>query len=163
LFDASFQLSFLCVAAIGALAAPLLEATTSPLARGLRSIANRDADPHLEPRTAQFRVELRLIAETIRLWTRLPGRVVLECLAFAPRPGLFAFEMAVISTTVQIGLALPMAEYFHRVSFSGLTANLAIVPLLEAVVPIGFFAVFTGWHWTAALAGWMLKVSARIA
>ena len=40
MFDASFQLSFLCVAAIGALATPLLEATSSPLARGLRSIGD---------------------------------------------------------------------------------------------------------------------------
>ena len=56
-----------------------------------------------------------------------------------------------------------MAEYFHRVSFSGLTANLLIVPLLEAVVPIGFMAIFTGWRWVAGMAGLLLKISARIA
>src|SRR5216684_1146854 len=64
-FDASFQLSFLCVAAIGALAAPLLDATSAPLARSLRGIASVDADPHMEPRASQFRVEIRLIAETV--------------------------------------------------------------------------------------------------
>ena len=36
MFEASFQLSFLAVAAIGALAAPLLESTTAPYASGLR-------------------------------------------------------------------------------------------------------------------------------
>ena len=163
MFDASFQLSFLCVAAIGALAAPLLEATSAPLARGLRGISQIAADPHLEPRVAQLRVELRLAAETLWWWTRAPVRWTLELSALAMRLALFAFELAVVSTTVQIGLALPMAEYFHRVSFSGLSANLLIVPLLEAVVPVGFLAIFTGWRWAAALAGWLLKISGRVA
>jgi competence protein ComEC len=163
MFDASFQLSFLCVAAIGALATPLLEATSAPRARGLRVIASADADAHLEPRVAQMRVELRLLAETVSLWTRMPIRWAIEALALALRAAFFAFEMAVISTVVQIGLALPMAEYFHRVSFTGLTANLLIVPLLEMVVPIGFFAIFSGWHWPALIAGWLLKISARVA
>ena len=46
LFDASFQLSFLCVAAIGALAAPLLQATSGPFAHGLRS-AGDEASIHI--------------------------------------------------------------------------------------------------------------------
>ncbi len=163
MFDASFQLSFLCVAAIGALAAPLLEATSTPRARGMRGIANSDTDAHLEPRVAQMRVDLRLAAETIALWTRLPARWALQALALGMRLAFFAFEMVVISTVVQVGLALPMAEYFHRVSFTGLTANLLIVPMLELVVPVGFFAIFTGWRWPAVAAGWMLKLSARVA
>jgi competence protein ComEC len=163
MFDASFQLSFLCVAAIGALAAPLLEATSAPRSRGLRSVANVEIDPHLEPRVAQFRVELRLFAETLQLWTRLPVRWGLEALAVALRFAFFAFEMALISTVIQIGLALPMAEYFHRISFTGLTANLLIVPLMEAAVPAGFLAIFTGWRSVAAVAGWMLTISAKVA
>jgi competence protein ComEC len=67
LFDASFQLSFLSVAAIGALATPLLEPRIAPLARGMRSIRDVGIDPHLEPRVTQARVELRLAAETIDL------------------------------------------------------------------------------------------------
>jgi competence protein ComEC len=155
LFDAAFQLSFLCVAVIGAFAAPLLEATSIPLARALRNPSAIDADPHLPPRAAQFRVELRLIAETIH-------PIVLQPLAMFLRLGLFAYELAVISTVIQIGLALPMAEYFHRVSFSGFSSNLIVTPLMGALVPIGFFAIFTGWHWAAALAGGMLNASARV-
>ena len=71
--DASFQLSFLCVAALGALAAPLLEATSAPFARGLRDIRNREVDPYLAPRVAQFRVEIRLVAETLEAWCRVPA------------------------------------------------------------------------------------------
>jgi len=163
IFEASFQLSFLAVAAIGSLAAPLLESTTASYAYGLRGIAGTDLDAHLEPRVAQFRVELRLAAETLWLWTRIPMRWVQESLAAGLRLVLFVFEMVVISATIQIGLALPMAEYFHRVSFTGLSANLLIVPAMNAVVPLGFLAIFTGWHWTGSLAGALLRFSARVA
>ncbi len=163
MFDASFQLSFLCVAAIGALATPILQSTFGPLAAASRSVANVDIDPHLEPRAAQFRIEMRLIAETIALWTRLPLRWSIECASLVARVLLFSCEMCVISTVVQIGLALPMAEYFHRVSFSGLTANLLIVPLLNGVVPLGFVSLFTHWAGPARLAGWMLLLSSKIA
>lgn len=162
-FDASFQLSFLCVAAIGALAVPLVEATTGPLARGLRQISTVDADPHLAPRVAQFRVEVRLAAETLHLWTRVPLRWAREGLAVVLRLALYGAEMAAISTVIQIGLALPMAEYFHRVSFTGLTANLLIVPAMDAVIPIGFVAIFTGWHWVAAMGGGILRFAAAVA
>jgi len=166
IFEASFQLSFLAVAAIGALAAPLLE-PTAMYARGLRNVANQDLDTHLEPRVAQFRIEIRLAAETLWLWTdiflRWPLRWAQEFLSLSLRSLFFAFEMVVISVTIQIGLALPMAEYFHRVSFTGLSANLLIVPAMNAVVPLGFVAIFTGWHWTGSLAGALLRFSARVA
>ena len=155
LFDAAFQLSFLCVAVIGAFAAPLLNATSVPIARALRNPAAVAADPHLPPRSAQFRVELRLIAETIQ-------PIILTPLAFLLRITLFAYELAVVSTVVQIGLALPMAIYFHRVSFSGFSSNLIVTPLMGALVPVGFLAIFTGWHWTAVLAAEMLNISAKV-
>jgi len=163
IFEASFQLSFLAVAAIGALATPLLESTTSPHARGLRRITHPDLDLHLGPRVAQFRIEVRLAAETLWLWTGLPTRWAEELLSLSLRSLFFAFEMVVISATIQIGLALPMAEYFHRVSFTGLSANLLIVPAMNAVVPLGFVAIFTGWRWTGALAGALLRFSGHIA
>ena len=64
-----------------------------------------------------------------------------------------------ISAIVQIGLALPMVEYFHRVGISGLSANAFIVPLMGLVVPIGFMAVLTGWAWIAKIAGGLLWLS----
>lgn len=163
LFDPSFQLSFLSVAAIGALAAPLLEPRIAPLARGMRDISDAAIDPHLDPRVAQARVELRLAAETLQLWTRIPPKWIEGGLALAARAGLYAVEMVVISSVIQIGLALPMAEYFHRVSLTGVSANLLICPLMEAVVPLGFAAIFTNWHWVAVVTGALLKFSARVA
>ena len=38
-----------------------------------------------------------------------------------------------------------------------------MVPLLGLVVPAGFVAVFTGWHFPAALAEWLLKAGEKIA
>jgi len=161
--DASFQLSFMCVGALGALAAPLLEATSGPYARGLREIQNREVDPHLAPRVAQFRIEIRLAAETLEAWCRVSAGWCAIVLATVLRGGIFVYEMALISLAIQIGLALPMVVYFHRISFTGLTANVIIVPLLEAAVPIGFLAIFTGWHPVAALAGRLLKFAALTA
>jgi competence protein ComEC len=44
-----------------------------------------------------------------------------------------------------------------------LSANLIIVPAMNALVPVGFLAVVTGWHWPASVAGWLLTMSARVA
>jgi competence protein ComEC len=93
----------------------------------------------------------------------IPLRWALESLAAGIRLAFFVFEMVLISATIQIGLALPMAEYFQRVSFTGLSANLLIVPAMNAVVPLGFLAIFTGWHWCGMLAGALLRFSALIA
>ena len=163
LFDASFQLSFLSVAAIGALAMPWLESSTAPLARGAQRISDVRADRHLDARVAQFRVEVRLAAEAVQWWTRLPAIWAQRLVALSLRGVFFGFEMIALSAVIQVGLALPMAEYFHRISFTGLSANLLIVPALDLVIPVGFVAVFTGWRWTAAVAGGLLTFAAKVA
>jgi competence protein ComEC len=159
MFDASFQLSFLSVAAIGVLAVPLLEATSAPLTRGLAELADRKRDPYLPPRVAAFRLELRLLAETAALWTRVGEGFWLKEMKGVLRVVFFLYDLVVVSAVIQFGLALPMVVYFHRVSFSGLTANAIVVPLLSAVVPIGFAAVFTGWRWLAAVVHLLLRIS----
>jgi competence protein ComEC len=163
MFEASFQLSFLSVAAIGALAIPLLERTSAPLAAGLPGLSEPARDPHLDPRAAHFRVELRLIAETLWLWTRIPLRLWLAVIGLAARAFFFVYETAVISTTIQFGLALPMALYFHRLSITGVSANIFIMLPMSAVVPVGFLAIFTGWNVPAAIAGWLLAFSQWVA
>jgi competence protein ComEC len=164
MFDASFQLSFLSVTAIAALAAPLLEATSALYGRALRDITNLGRDPRHEPRAAQFRVELRLLAQTLGCYVRfLRSPWTLRAMALSARLALYVYDMVVISTAVQIGLALPMAIYFHRISFSGLSANVIIVPLLSAVVPVGFIAIFTGWRLPALIAQWLLIAAEKVA
>ena len=159
IFDASFQLSFLAVAFIGALAVPLVERTSGRLAKGLADLGDGDRGLRLDPRAAQFRVEMRLLAETLQLWTRVPVKYCCMAVGFVARVIFYFYELMLTSAMIQVGLALPMAVYFHRVSFSGLSANAIIVPLLGLVVPVGFVAVFTGWSVPAKIAGWLLALS----
>ncbi|HWB83540.1 MAG TPA: ComEC/Rec2 family competence protein [Bryobacteraceae bacterium] len=159
LFDASFQLTFLAVGFLAAFAVPLIRATSGPLENGLRDLKDTNRDLHLDPRVAQFRIELRLLAETLRLTLRLPERVCRAAVIAPARVIFFVFEVVVTSAVVQLGLALPMVVYFHRVGFSGLSANALVVPLMGLVVPAGFVAVFTGWVWVAKIAGALLWLS----
>jgi competence protein ComEC len=162
LFDSSFQLSFLAVAFLGAFGTPLIRATSGPLGRGLADLASRDRDINLEPRVAQFRIEMRLLAETLHGAIKLPVRAARRAVAVAGRTLFFLFEITAISAVIQAGLALPMIVYFHRVGLSGLTANALVVPLMGLAIPVGFVAVFTGWAWVASFGGVLLGLSRAI-
>ncbi len=162
LFDASFQLTFLAVAFLGAFAAPLIRATTGPLSNGLSDLSDTGRDLHLAPRVAAFRVELRLLAQTLRLTLHVPSRVAMWMVAIPSRVIFFFFEVAAVSAVAQVGLALPMIVYFHRIGLSGLSANAFIVPLLGVAVPIALAAVVTGWVWVANVAAWLLNFSRAI-
>ena len=158
-FDASFQLSFLAVGFIGAFVVPLVEKTSGPLATGVADLADPDRGLRLDPWVAQFRLEMQLLAETGRLWTRLPRKFCLLTVAFTTRVIFFFYELSLTSAMIQIGLALPMAIHFHRVSFSGLSANAFVVPLLGMVIPVGFIVIFTGWSVPAWICAWLLATS----
>gem|GEM_PF-235074 len=162
LLDPSFQLSFLAVAAIGALAVPLLEASSLPVAKAATALADRGRDPGLEPRVAHIRVELRLLVETVALWSGLSERRCTALITWPLRAGLFFYELLVVSAAIQVGLALPMALYFHRLSLSGLSANLIVGPLMSVAVPVGFLAVLLGKPWLAWAAELPVEVSKRV-
>jgi competence protein ComEC len=162
LFEASFQLSFLAVAFLGAFATPLVQATSGPLARGVAGLHDTARDLHLPPRVAQFRIEMRLLVQTLRGALHLPARVATAAVTAPARVLLFFYEIAVISAVIQLGLALPMVVYFHRLGLSGLSANAFAIPLMGLAVPTGFVAVFTGWKWVAAVGGWLMRLSHAI-
>ena len=42
-----------------------------------------------------------------------------------------AFELLFISAVMQIGLALPMAFYFHRATTVGVPANILVLSLIH--------------------------------
>ena len=119
LFDPSFQLSFLAVAALGAVAAPILERTSGLYTRSTRFIHDRNYDLHIPREAASARIEMRLIAETVALWARVPERITLAVLAWWFRLILWMYEMFLISAVIQFALALAMILYFHRVSLTG--------------------------------------------
>jgi competence protein ComEC len=162
LFDASFQLSFLAVAFLGAFSTPLIRATSGPLGRGLADLANRDRDINLAPRVAQFRIEMRLLAETLHGALKLPLSAARRGVVVVARVLFFLYQITAVSAVIQAGLALPMIVYFHRVGLSGLTANALVVPLMGLAIPVGFLAVFTGWAWVASFGGVLLALSRTI-
>lgn len=145
LLDASFQLSFLAVAALGAFF-PQRRVSSLP-----------------DPRSMSARLELRLLGETIHHLLRLPAGPLQKGLSAAAALCAGAWRMFLVSAAVQAGLALPMALLFHRVSITGLSANVLAVPVVSLAIPAGFAAVFTGWQWMAALAGALLDVARSIA
>ena len=161
LFEASFQLTFLAVGFLGAFAMPLIRATSGPLSRALGDLDDTGRDLHLAPRVAQFRIEMRLLVETLR-GLGVPRRVAAMAVAAPARILFFLYEITVISAVVQTGLALPMVVYFHRVGLSGLSANTFVVPLMGLVVPVGFVAIATGFGWVAKIAGVLLWMSQRV-
>jgi competence protein ComEC len=164
LFDPSFQLSFLSAAAIAAFAIPAMERVTEPLRGAVQRFDQTHYDPQVEPPAAEWRVELRLLAETLRSWTGLPLDYARRVVSIGTRAATFILEAVIVSACVQFGLALPMVSYFHRLSITGLSANIIVIPLLSLVVPLGFLSILTGWHavaWsTKLLLGWAEAVAA---
>ena len=160
LYDASFQLSFLSVALIALFVVPIIEHTSEPLSVALNHLGPDADGASLPSRTAQIRLELALILATFRLlipplpeWLfKLPIRV-----------GMYFYELVLTSAIIQVGLALPMALYFHRVSFSGLSANAIVVPLLSLAVPFGFIGILANFAPAARAAGFLLELSRRTA
>ena len=160
LFDASFQLTFLSVAAIAAIGVPLLERTVAPLQQALRHFELTSYDQRLRPSQAQFRLDLRLVLSRLQ---RILGRRLARLLLLGGvRFGLAVSEVVVISALMQIVLALPMAAYFHRATMLALPANLVVVPLTEIMMPAAVAAVGIGYlspmlaHPGALIAGWTL-------
>jgi competence protein ComEC len=70
LFGASFQMTFLCVGLVAGVGIPLLERTIEPFSRGLRNLDAVAYDRSLPPRVAQFRIDLRLVLDRLRLLWR---------------------------------------------------------------------------------------------
>ena len=154
LFDASFQLTFLSVVALGGIVQPLLERTVAPYATATRHIANAGYDAALAPQLAQFRLDLRMIAQRIGLFVpRGAATWIAPAFALAIR-GILAFTaLTIVTATLQIALALPMVWYFHRMAITGVPANIVIVPLTSLLMPVGI---------VAALAAYVLAPLAKV-
>ena len=143
LFTASFQMTFLCVLIVAAIGLPLVERTSRFYRRALVHWDAGDYGASLPPRVAQFRADLRMIAGRLarflgRQWSlRLVRGVIVICLR--------TFELLLVSAVMQMGLALPMAYYFHRATTIGLPANVAVVPLTQLLMPAAILAISVGY------------------
>ena len=142
--DPSFQLSFLAVLVLAAIAVPVLQWMLSPYRNALRDLDDQEKDLTLEPRQAQFRMDVRAVldyfCDPARLaqrrwrWLRFSLRTTLAA-------KLAAWEAIIFILFMQAGFALVMANYFHRVSWSGIVANLILFPLMAVLIPAGFLVL----------------------
>jgi competence protein ComEC len=154
LFEASFQMTFLAIVAIGGIAMPLGERSFLPYARAAERLDDRWVDVSLPPRVAQFRLMLRMwgeaFADLLGAWARkLPARAV--------RLGLWAMELSLIGVVAEMVMVLPMAVYFHRATMFAVPTNMFSVPLVAALAPIAvvtFCATLVS-PWSALLPGAM--------
>ena len=137
LFDAGLQMTILTVIATGGLVAPMIERTIGPWLKATRQITTVAVDAGMPPRLAQFRVMLRLFAWHLAplLLPRRYRRQAVPMLAFVIRFVLRLGELLLMSITVEIVMALPMALYFHRITVLALPVNLLLIPGLALLLP----------------------------
>jgi competence protein ComEC len=133
LLGSSLQMTLLAVFAIAGIASPLLANSTGPWLRATRGL-HLPLDASLPSRLAQFRVTLRMWQRALRplLGHRFAGWATTAI----PRTLLRLCELAAISFTLQLALAVPLAVYFHRVIALSAGANLLTVPLLALLLPV---------------------------
>ncbi len=152
LFEASFQMTFLAIVAIGGIAIPLGERSFLPYLEAAKQLDDRWVDSTLPPRVAQFRVMLRLwgeaLAKVLGTWTRgLPAMLV--------RWALWALELSLVGLVAEMVMVLPMAMYFHRATMFAVPTNMLSVPLVALLAPIAvvtFCAALVN-PWAAVLPG----------
>jgi competence protein ComEC len=151
LFTPSFQMTFVCVLIVSAIGIPILERTSHLYKRALANWESPDYAALLPPRVGQFRVELQFIASRLELfigetWSQ---RLIRKSAGFF----LGAWELLFISAVMQMGLALPMAYYFHRATTIGLPANIIVVPLTQLMMPAAISALILGY-----ISPWFAKI-----
>ncbi len=151
LFTASFQMTFVCVLIVAAIGIPILQRTSQLQKQALANWDSADYAALLPPHIAQLRVDLQFIAARVarfigEVWSR---RVVRATAAFF----LAVWELLFISAVMQMGLALPMAYYFHRATTVGLPSNIIVVPLTQLMMPAAVAALALGYvsPWLAKL------------
>jgi competence protein ComEC len=156
LFTASFQMTFVCVLIVAAIGIPILQRTSQLQKQALAHWDSNDYAALLPPRVAQFRVDLQFIAARVALFVgqKWSCRLVRTTVGFA----LAAWELLFISAVMQMGLALPMAYYFHRATTIGLPSNVIVVPLVQLMMPAAVAALALG-----TISPWLAKVPVLLA
>jgi competence protein ComEC len=151
LLTASFQMTFVCVLIVAAIGIPILQRSSQLYKQALVHWQSAAFAASLPPRVTQFRVDLQFIASRFALFVgkKWAGRLVRGTAGFS----LAAWELLFISLVMQMGLALPMAYYFHRATTVGLPSNLIVVPLTQLMMPAAASALALGY-----ISPWLAKL-----
>ena len=152
LFEASFQMTFLAIVAIGGIAIPLGERSFLPYARAAQHLSDKWVDAGLPPRVAQFRVMLRMGSESL---AGLLGEWSKDLAPLLVRWSLWALELALIGLAAELVMVLPMAVYFHRATMFAVPTNMLSVPLVAVLAPVSIvtFCASLASPWLAMLPG----------
>jgi competence protein ComEC len=139
LFEPGFQLTFLALLAITGISLPILERTSAPYRSALKHLDTTGYDLGLEPKLAQFRLDLRLVAGRLQQFIgERAARIIVTGSAGAI---LLLFELLVVSAITQAVLVLPMRAYFHRAAILGVPANILVLPLAGLMLNAGIAAI----------------------
>ena len=134
LFEASFQMTFLVIVAIGGIAIPLGKWSFLPYARAVRNLDHLWLDLGMHPRLAEFRIRLRIWGEHLE---PVLGGWGLRAPAVLVRCSLWLLELLLIGVVAEMVMVLPMAAYFHRATIFALPANVLSIPLVAILAPMG--------------------------
>jgi competence protein ComEC len=159
LFDAGFQLTFLALLGITGISVPLLERTSNPYRQALTHLDSTGYDLGLDPKIAEFRLDLRLIAG--RLSQFFGARLARILVTGSASSILMLYELGFVSAVTQAAVVLPMRAYFHRAAILGLAANVLILPLAGVMLNTGVAAIALSYVSMpfARLAAWVAAVS----
>ncbi|MGC2163903.1 MAG: ComEC/Rec2 family competence protein [Silvibacterium sp.] len=141
LFDSGLQMTLLSVLAIAGIAAPFAEKTFAPPLRALRNLREVRIDAAFPPRVAQFRVNLRLIAQHLRPLTG--SFLAWKAFPFTLQLLLRAAELLAVSVAIELFMMLPMVAYFHRITLFALPVNVLIVPFIGILLPCALLTFVT--------------------
>src|ERR1041385_4256582 len=139
LFEPGFQLTFLALVAITGISLPILERTSTPYRSALKHLDTTGYDLGLEPKLAQFRLDLRLVAGSLQQFIRERTARIIVTRAIGICLGLF--ELLLVSSITQAVLVLPMRAYFHRAAIFGVPANILVLPLAGWMLNTGVTAI----------------------
>ncbi len=138
----SFQMTFVCVLIVAGIGIPILQRTSRPYKLALSNWSSPDYAAYLPPRVAQFRLDIQMIrARLARFLGEIWSRRVMQSLTLF---FLRSWEVLFISALMQMGLALPMAYYFHRATTIGVPANILVVPLTQLMMPAAITSLLVG-------------------
>ena len=147
LFESSLQMTLLAVIAISGIAVPLLQNSVHPLLVAMSDLSLVAIDLKLTPRLAQFRVQMRMIADALQ--RAVSRRVGWSLFPWLARLTLRCVELLVVSITIELAMTLPMAIYFHRITLFALPVNIFILPLLIVLMPAALLTLLALLLWPA--------------
>jgi competence protein ComEC len=143
--DPSFQLTFVAIGCIAGIAVPWLERRVQPYVRALRGWRDVARDAIHDPKAAQFRIDLRSVLRWVASgFPQNFSKPIETLLAGGLGFSLRIVELLVITLVLQIGMQPLMTSEFHRVTLAAPLANMLAVPLMSAMVPLGFATILGG-------------------